>query len=95
LNQNFFNSLVEGCKTSGITCGVYSSASQWNPIFGATFTGGSSMNLWYPHYQNPPQPNFNDWSSFGGWTKPFAKQYQGTTTLCNVGVDLDWTPNTP
>lgn len=47
-NRNFFNSLVQGCASSGVTCGVYSSASQWNPIMGS-FTGGSSMPLWYAH----------------------------------------------
>jgi len=94
-NQAFFNSLVSGCKSTGITCGVYTSASQWTAIMGSTFSGGSSLPLWYPHYQSPPQPNFNDFSAFGGWTKPFAKQYAGDQTVCSTDVDLNWTPNTP
>jgi len=94
-NQNFFNSLVSGCNSQGIKCGVYTSSSQWSPIMGSSFNGGSALLLWYPHYQSPPQPNFNDFASFGGWTSPFAKQYAGDDTLCSAGVDLNWTPNTP
>lgn len=26
----------------------------------------------------------------GGWTRPSIKQYQGTTTLCGAGVDVNW-----
>jgi len=64
-------------------------------IMGSSFTGGDKLPLWYPHYQSPPQPNFNDFAAFGGWTKPFAKQYAGDSTVCSADVDLDWTPNTP
>ena len=30
------------------------------------------MPLWYAHYDNIP--SFSDFSSFGGWTTPYAKQ---------------------
>jgi len=93
-NRNFFESMVSGCNSAGIRCGVYTSQSQWTPIMGS-YNGGSSMKLWYPRYQSPPQPNFNEFTPFGGWNTPFAKQYVGDTTLCGVGVDLNWTPNTP
>jgi len=93
-NQAFFQSMVSGCSTAGIRCGVYTSSSQWSPIMG-TYSGGSTMKLWYPRYQTPPQANFNDFTAFGGWSTPYAKQYVGDTTLCSTGVDLNWTPNTP
>jgi len=93
-NRQFFESMVSGCTSTGIKCGVYTANTQWNPIMG-TYNGGSSMRLWYPRYQNPPQPNFNEYVAFGGWNTPFAKQYVGDTTLCGVGADLNWTPNNP
>lgn len=30
------------------------------------------MPLWYAHYDN--SPSFSDYSSFGGWSEPYAKQ---------------------
>jgi len=94
-NRNFFESMVSGCSSTGIRCGVYTSSSQWNPIMGSTYTGGSTLKLWYPRYQSPPQPNFNEYTPFAGWNTPWAKQYVGDTTVCSTGADLNWTPNTP
>jgi GH25 family lysozyme M1 (1,4-beta-N-acetylmuramidase) len=88
-NRNFFAGLINGCHAAGVTIGVYTSASQWNPIMGAS-TAGSSYPLWYAHYDN--NPSFSDFRGFGGWTHPSIKQYKGTTTLCGVGVDLSWYP---
>ena len=80
-NQAWYKQLVDSCKTYSVTCGVYASASQWSAIFGSTsFTYGNSLPLWYPHYD--AKASFSDFSSFGGWTTPHAKQYQGTTTYC-------------
>lgn len=47
-NRNFFNELVAGAHQVGVTIGVYTSASQWNPIMGA-WGGGASFPLWYAH----------------------------------------------
>ncbi|GAM23692.1 hypothetical protein SAMD00019534_068670 [Acytostelium subglobosum LB1] len=86
-NRNFFNSMLAGAKTAGVKVGVYTSASQWEPIMGS-WDGGKALPLWYAHYDN--SPSFSDFSSFGGWTKPHAKQYVGSTTVCGLGVDLDY-----
>jgi hypothetical protein len=34
----------------------------------------------YAHYDN--NPSFSDFSSFGGWSSPHAKQYAGDVTAC-------------
>lgn len=34
----------------------------------------------YAHYDN--NPSFSDFSSFGGWKSPHAKQYAGDVTQC-------------
>jgi hypothetical protein len=47
-------------------------------------------DLWYAHYDN--KPDFSDFKTFGGWTSPKVKQYHGTTTECNAGVDKNWYP---
>jgi len=90
-NRDFFNGLLTACKSLGVDCAVYSSASQWNPIFGSSFTGGSSVPLWYAHYDG--SPSFSDFTSFGGWKTPYMKQYNGDKTECGFDVDFNWTPN--
>ena len=89
-NQAFFNGLVSEARAMGVTLGVYTSASQWNPIMGSGFTGGAAYPLWYAHYDN--NPSFSDFSPFGGWTKPNIKQYQGDVSTCGAGVDLNYYP---
>lgn len=29
-------------------------------------------------------------SSFGGWTAPLIKQYNGTSDVCNAGADINF-----
>ena len=85
--------LVDACNASKYSCGVYSSANNWNTLFGSTsYTYGSNLPAWYAHYDN--DPSFNDWAShsFGGF-KPWGKQYAGDTTLCGFGVDKNYVPS--
>ncbi|EAR88283.1 glycosyl hydrolase family 25 protein (macronuclear) [Tetrahymena thermophila SB210] len=91
-NCQFLVDLVHAYQSHGKLVGIYSSQYQWTSIFGAAgncpyFT---SLPIWYAHYDGAA--NFNDWPThtFGGWTKPSIKQYQGTTTLCGLGVDMDY-----
>lgn len=80
-NQAWYKSLVDTCSQYGVRCGIYASASQWSAIFGdRNFVYGNNLPLWYAHYDG--QPSFDDFSPFGGWTSPHAKQYAGTTTVC-------------
>ncbi len=91
-NQAWYKALVDSCSSVGTNCGVYSSASQWSSIFGSTsFSYGSNLPLWYAHYDN--NPSFSDFSAFGGWSKPYAKQYKGDVSLCGVGVDENYAPS--
>ena len=70
--------------------GVYTRSSQWGPIMGSEYRGGSSHQLWYAHYDD--SPSFNDFSPFGGWNKPAIKQYVGDASVCGSNVDKDWYP---
>jgi hypothetical protein len=92
-NQAFYSSLVDACKSTvgPSKCGVYSGASQWSALFGSlSFSYGADLPLWYAHYDN--LKSFSDFSTFGGWSSPVAKQYQGDVSLCSFGVDMDWAP---
>jgi len=89
-NREFFSALVAEGRAMGVNCGVYSSASQWNPIFGA-WNGGSGLPLWYAHYDG--NPSFSDFSPFAGWGIPAMKQYNGNVDVCSFDVDQNWYPN--
>ena len=86
-NVNFIQAMVDEGNKLGVSLGIYTSASQWNPICGGS-TQFSKYPLWYPHYDN--NPSFSDFSSFGGWKSPAIKQYQGDITFCSAGVDMNY-----
>ncbi len=86
-NINFIQGMVDEGVKQGVHLGIYTSASQWNPITGGT-TKFSNYPLWYAHYDS--NPSFSDFAPFGGWTKPAIKQYQGTTSYCSASVDLNY-----
>eukprot|EP01036_Dinobryon_divergens_P028618 gene28618-37595_t len=88
-NKSWYKALVDSCTSLGVTCGVYASASQWSAIFGSTsYCYGNNLPLWYAHYDN--NPSFSDFTTFGCWTSPHAKQYAGTTTVCSMGIDKNY-----
>lgn len=93
-NKNFYQSLVQACKSQAHACGIYSSAYQWSSLFGSTsYSYGSDLPMWYAHYDG--NPSFSDYPnySYGGWTSPHAKQYAGTTTVCSMGIDKNYSPS--
>jgi len=92
-NQAWYKTLKDACGSAGVRCGVYSSSSQWSAIFGSTsYSYGSELPLWYAHYDN--SASFSDFSSFGGWKSPHAKQYAGDVTQCSTGVDKNYASGT-
>jgi len=92
-NQAFFESLMMGCKNNpNVTYGVQASAYNWNQIMASTYTGGSSLGLWYVAEPLPYQPYFNDYVPFGGWEKPFMKQYAIYVSTCGTAINMNWKP---
>ena len=89
-NCDFVTEIAKAIAGHGKTAGVYASAYMWGQIMGGqkACAGLSSHPLWYAHYDK--NPSFSDFSPFGGWTKPFMKQYIGDTTLCGAGVDYNY-----
>ena len=88
-NVQFFKDMVRAAQAQGVKIGVYASKSGWDPIMG-TSTAGSQFPLWYAHYDGVAA--FSDFTPFGGWTRPYMKQFLGDVTLCGVGVDENWSP---
>ena len=82
--------MISRLESRGQRVGVYTNYYNWQEIVGLDWTGASSHPLWYAHYDGAQ--NFNDFDSFGGWSRPSIKQYQGDATLCGAGVDLTWSP---
>jgi hypothetical protein len=94
-NRAFYTGLVDACAANKLVCGIYSSESQWVPIFGsaAWSYGSSSLPLWYADYDNTP--SFDNWHVFGGWTKPYLKQFSDQGAKCGCSYDLSWGPQLP
>lgn len=90
LNCEFTARLADAAAKSGKKIGIYASNHMWGVIMGGADRCNKFMQLplWYAHYDNVI--NFSDFQPFGGWTKPHAKQYKGTTALCNASVDLNY-----
>lgn len=93
-NVKFLRAMVSSAQnrlgTSRV--GIYTSMSQWHPIMCDDSSFSNEM-LWRPHYDG--KPDNSDWHKagigpFGGWNSTVMKQYQGTTKLCNMNVDLNW-----
>jgi hypothetical protein len=92
-NQQFYRELVDACNGFQLVTGVYTSASQWNAIFGASFSYGANLPLWYPHYDG--NPAFSDFAAFGGWHTPTIKQFSDQGSKCGVSYDINWAPSLP
>jgi len=86
-NQQWLTEGLQEAVSLGAKPGIYSSASQWQPIMG-DFTGASKWPLWYAHYD--ANPSFSDFTPFGGWTKPAMKQFGGNANVCGANVDLNF-----
>lgn len=89
-NRDFFQAVIGRLTARRVAIGVYTSLSQWGPIMGSNYTGGAQYPLWYARYNN--QMNFGDFRPFGGWTRPYIKQYVGDVKVCGVDVDKNWMP---
>mmetsp|Transcript_7828 Transcript_7828/g.7690 ORF Transcript_7828/g.7690 Transcript_7828/m.7690 type:complete len:141 (-) Transcript_7828:39-461(-) len=91
-NQAFITTLANTLKAEQIAdVGIYTSRTEWASIVGLNWSGVSWADLWYYNYDN--QANFKDFQPFGGWTKPFMKQYHGLTkNICGIQMNLDYCP---
>ena len=94
-NCQWLGELTDALKAKGLSVGIYLSSYMWQTIMGSQTAckeiAAKTPHMWYAHYDGVQ--TFNDYKQIGGWTKPNAKQYKGTTaTTCSISVDLNWYP---
>jgi len=94
--QAFYSELVStASSTWGSLLGIYSSYSEWQSCFGSQSwknPGGNDaqLRMWYARYSGGA--SFADFTAFSSWTTPYAKQYNGDTTVCGIGADVNYAP---
>ncbi len=77
-------------------CGIYTGRWWWLPSTGDT-AAFSYLPLWHAEWTASPDllPDLDRFRPYGGWSRPLLWQFQGTTQLCGVGVDLNLREATP
>ena len=88
----FLREVVAVLQQGGKQVGFYSSKHAWEATVGAdcAIQGEYNLPLWYPHYDN--STTCDDFTAFGGWTKPKWKQFTdkpGTDKIAVCGVSVD------
>jgi len=90
-NRNFLTELYHAAKSEFGNVGIYSSESQWSPIFGRDWELDSHAPLWFADYNG--EPSCDDFISFGGWRHPAMKQFSDAGSRCDgrggVGYDIN------
>lgn len=73
-----------------IPAGIYTGRWWWRPAT-ADSVVFASLPLWHAEYTPRANllPDFAAFEPYGGWSRPRMWQYQGTTSLCGVNVDLN------
>jgi hypothetical protein len=100
-NRRWIEGFVTVCKKYFHHCGVLSSQSAWESVFGSsTYTNSSvfsSVSVWYSSDgSNPNFKSFRDGDlSFGGWSTPTMKQFERRNIgLCDMVAGFDWCHST-
>ena len=83
---------INAIKAKGKSAGIYTSAYNWQSIFGSSSVCASvgSTPLWYAHYDHVQA--FSDFKPFGGWSEPKMKQFASGVPLCSADIDKNWYP---
>lgn len=70
--------------------GIYTGRWWWTPNTDES-AAFRHLPLWHAEYTGSPStlPDFGRFLPYGGWSRPAMWQYQGTTALCGVSVDLN------
>jgi len=88
-NVAFIREMVDEIKAQGCSAGILTRETAWHTITNDA-DEFNRLPLWYMRYDK--KPDFGtEFVSFGGWTKPYMKQYEHVR-VCNVGVGRNWYP---
>lgn len=77
LNKNckYLETMVNALTETGTAVGIYSSHFEWTSVMGTACEVANHLPLWYARYSYGPSCVDYKNLTFGGWSKPFAKQY--------------------
>jgi len=94
---SYLQGVIQTFAAHGLKVGFYSSEGEWSETV-ANSVAFAQYPLWYAHFDGVS--SFSDESgfgTFGGWSTNtiVMKQYVGCTTVCAIGVDLDYYPVAP
>eukprot|EP00428_Durinskia_dybowskii_P077905 CAMPEP_0170354386 /NCGR_PEP_ID=MMETSP0117_2-20130122/75_1 /TAXON_ID=400756 /ORGANISM="Durinskia baltica, Strain CSIRO CS-38" /LENGTH=231 /DNA_ID=CAMNT_0010608341 /DNA_START=30 /DNA_END=726 /DNA_ORIENTATION=- len=94
-NQKWYNEMVDACLgMSAVECGCVLLSHNYKYIVGSTtytYAPATSLPLWYSSTNG--EANFDDFTAFGGFTKPYAKQFLYMLNECGGSVVYqDWAP---
>jgi len=87
-NQSFITNFINTLQGRSKSAGIYTSYNNWQSIVGLTWSGVSSLPLWY--YQPDNNPSFSNFQAFGGWSNPAIKQYALDKKICGKDADLNY-----
>ncbi len=76
----YLDSVIQTCQSHGLNLGIYSSFDQWTNVFGDRSASSATVQALPVFYINDGTGyNFYDFNetSFGGWTAPTMKEYNG------------------
>ena len=93
-NCAFVQEVVDELTATGTAVGIYSSHFEWGAVMGSACDGKfNHIPLWFARFSGGPSCDDYAKEPFGGWTRPYAKQYNDTadaqTRACGIRGDVD------
>ncbi len=90
-NREIVTAMLNEVVAQGRKVGVYTNWREWGLTVGKDWDGASAYPLWFPYWDHTA--SFKGFKEFGGWKKPYAKQYEAEGKICGLtGLDLDYKP---
>eukprot|EP00831_Metopus_contortus_P077734 TRINITY_DN736_c0_g1_i5.p1 TRINITY_DN736_c0_g1~~TRINITY_DN736_c0_g1_i5.p1 ORF type:complete len:129 (+),score=26.92 TRINITY_DN736_c0_g1_i5:241-627(+) len=86
-NVAFLKAFVSALKAKGAKVGIFTFEPTWVRLMGKSCSDFSDLPLWYMRWNKDPEKK--DFTPFGGWKNPVAKQYKANAKVCGISVDVD------
>ena len=84
-NRAYLNQLVAELEKSNKKVGIHTNSYIWNQYMGKDWAAMASKPLW--HKFQDGKKTCTDFKSFGGWKKPYMKEFE-FSKIC-FGISLD------
>ena len=87
-NRKFLDELFVTARTYSISLGILTNHFHWSNIINDHERYVTNVSLWYSNEDK--KTSFDDYQSFGGWTRPTLKQYRIDVKECGVVFDKNF-----